>query len=142
MKWQKIPVHDIGVVYNRAVQFHGHSGPYLALGVAIGLAGLRRLGSTGYSGIEVICYCGSEPPVSCFLDGVQVATGCTLGKGNLTVKDGRKLEAVFKTDESEIRLRVNERYETLARNCDDFEMGVKLADEILKAPIDEVIDKL
>ena len=142
MKWQKIPVHDIGVVYNRAVQFHGHSGPYLALGVAIGLAGLRHLGSTGYSGIEVECYCGSEPPVSCFLDGIQVATGSTIGKGNLIVKDSGNLKAVFKTDESEIRLKVNVRYETLARNCDDFEMGVKLADEILSAPIDEIIDIL
>jgi len=142
MKWQKIPVHDIGVIYERAVLLHGHSGPYLALGVAIGLAGLRRLDSTGYSGLEVECYCGFKPPVSCFLDGVQVATGCTIGKGNLIIKDGDRLETLFRTDSRQIRLRINERYETLARECDDFEKGVKLADKILLAPIDEIVDVL
>ncbi|MGQ9706980.1 MAG: FmdE family protein [bacterium] len=142
MKWQKIPVNDIDVVYNRAVLLHGHSGPYLALGVVVGIFGLQQLDSAGYSGIKVICYCGMEPPVSCFVDGVQCATGCTIGKGNLKILDGRKLECVFKTGERGIRLRVKERYETIAKKCDDFEKGVKLADEILSAPIDEVIDVL
>jgi formylmethanofuran dehydrogenase subunit E len=42
------------------------------------------VGATGYFDVEVICEGPfAKPPKSCFLDGVQVATGATLGKRNL-----------------------------------------------------------
>jgi len=33
-------------------------------------------------------FTGTEPPVSCLIDGVQFSSCCTLGKGNLAVKEG------------------------------------------------------
>jgi formylmethanofuran dehydrogenase subunit E len=48
------------------------------------MAGLRHVGAEGYFDVEVTCEGPfAAPPKSCFLDGVQVATGATLGKRNL-----------------------------------------------------------
>jgi len=69
--------------------FHGHICPYLALGIRASLIALERLG-TKRAGLEesvsesllAIVECNS-----CFTDGVQVATGCTLGNNGLVYFD-------------------------------------------------------
>ncbi len=67
-----------------AVQLHGHLGPWLVAGVRIGAAGLRAAGAGGYFDVEVTVEGPlALPPQACFLDGLQVATGATLGKRNL-----------------------------------------------------------
>ena len=67
-----------------AAQFHGHLGPWATAGTRLGMAGLREVGAKGYFDVEVTCEGPfTKPPKSCFLDGLQVATGATLGKRNL-----------------------------------------------------------
>ena len=67
-----------------AVQLHGHLGPWLVAGVRIGAAGLRTAGADGYFDVDVNVEGPlALPPQACFLDGLQVATGATLGKRNL-----------------------------------------------------------
>jgi formylmethanofuran dehydrogenase subunit E len=69
----------------QAVQFHGHLGPMAVAGVRFGMAGLRAVDARGYFDIEVTCEGPfAKPPKSCFLDGLQVGTGATLGKRSLT----------------------------------------------------------
>ncbi len=66
------------------VQFHGHLGPSVVAGARMGMIGLRSVEACGYFDVEVTCEGPlAKPPQSCFLDGVQVATGATLGKQNL-----------------------------------------------------------
>jgi len=36
---------------------------------------------------------------SCIVDGIQISSGCTLGKGNLTVQPDHVPKALFSTDE-------------------------------------------
>ena len=68
----------------QAVQFHGHLGPMAVAGVRFGMAGLRAVGARGYFDVEVTCEGPfAKPPQSCFLDGLQVSTGATLGKRSL-----------------------------------------------------------
>jgi formylmethanofuran dehydrogenase subunit E len=82
-----------------AAQFHGHLGPWATAGTRLGMAGLREIGAEGHFDVEVICEGPFlRPPKSCFLDGLQVATGATLGKRNLYC--GRT-----PTDEIVVRLR-------------------------------------
>ncbi len=65
----------------QVVQFHGHLGPSVVAGARIGMAGLRAIGAKGYFDVEVVCEGPfAQPPQACFLDGLQVATGATLGK--------------------------------------------------------------
>jgi len=68
----------------RVVQFHGHLGPAVVAGARLGAAGRRVVEAKGYFDVEVSVEGPLEkPPQSCFLDGVQVATGATLGKRSL-----------------------------------------------------------
>jgi len=69
---------------NQAVQFHGHLGPWATAGLRAGMAGRRAAGANGYFDLSVTVEGPfAEPPKSCFLDGLQVSTGATLGKRNL-----------------------------------------------------------
>ncbi len=66
------------------VQFHGHLGPSVVAGARMGMIGLRAVEAKGYFDVEVTCEGPlAKPPQSCFLDGVQVMTGATLGKRSL-----------------------------------------------------------
>jgi formylmethanofuran dehydrogenase subunit E len=66
------------------VQFHGHLGPAVVAGARMGMIGLRAVEAKGYFDVHVTCEGPlAKPPQSCFLDGIQVATGATLGKRNL-----------------------------------------------------------
>ena len=65
-------------------RFHGHLGPSVVAGARLGMAGIRAVGAKGYFDVDVTCAGPfAAPPASCFLDGVQVTTGATLGKRNL-----------------------------------------------------------
>lgn len=72
----------------KAADFHGHLGPAVIIGARLGAAGLAAVQSQGYFGIEVTCTGPfAAPPKSCMVDGVQLSTGATLGKRNLTIID-------------------------------------------------------
>jgi len=67
------------------IAFHGHRCPAMPLGIRAGLAALEALGVERASNKELYCICetGSAHATMCFVDGVQVATGCTFGKANI-----------------------------------------------------------
>ena len=63
------------------VQLHGHLGPWVVAGARLGMAGNRALGAKAHFDVEVTCEGPfAKTPQSCFIDGVQLATGATLGK--------------------------------------------------------------
>ena len=68
-----------------AKRFHGHLGPNLIAGMRMGRAALKALETEKYFGFEAQVGCADQPPGSCIADGVQFATGCTLGKRNITL---------------------------------------------------------
>ncbi len=78
--------------------FHGHLGPFVVLGYRMGRLALDETGSSGHFGISAEVHSLLEPPRSCLIDGVQLGSGCTLGKGNISVElfDGPPF-AVFRT---------------------------------------------
>ena len=100
------PQHGFNEMLRRAAEFHGHLGPFLAIGVRMGLLATRILKSSGFSDMHVIINTGKNPPLSCIIDGIQFATGCTLGKGNITVRDLGDISAVFHTKHQTIRIRM------------------------------------
>jgi len=75
--------------------FHGHLGPFLVTGIKMGNFALKKLNSTGYTDLKVEVETGTAPPISCLIDGIQISTGCTLGKGNISVKNKGKAKATF-----------------------------------------------
>ena len=67
------------------IAFHGHKCPAMPLGIRAGEAALHALGVPKASNKELFCLAeiGPAHAMACFGDGVQIATGCTFGKGNI-----------------------------------------------------------
>ncbi len=63
--------------------FHGHLGPYVVAGLRLGRYALARLRADPHFGVEAEVHCPDRPPPSCVMDGIQFASGCTLGKRNI-----------------------------------------------------------
>jgi len=74
------------------VQLHGHLGPWVVAGARVGMAGARAVDAKGHFDAEVTCEGPfAKPPQSCFLDGVQLGAGATLGKRTLQVIEAKQL---------------------------------------------------
>jgi pyrimidine-specific ribonucleoside hydrolase len=70
-----------GVIAN---ELHRHLGVLTIVGVKMGIRA-REYFDTGVDEFRVTTFAGSEPPLSCMNDGIQVSTGATPGHGLLTV---------------------------------------------------------
>lgn len=68
-----------------ALKFHGHKCWASTAGVRAGLAAMEALGvqRSGAKSLHAILENGYYHGAMCFGDGVQYATGCTFGKGNM-----------------------------------------------------------
>jgi formylmethanofuran dehydrogenase subunit E len=86
-----------------SVAFHGHLGAFLILGLKAGLLANEILGKHHFE-TSVVIETQPFPPCSCFVDGVQVATGCTMGKGNIRLEKGDLLTATFMKGDHRLRL--------------------------------------
>ena len=69
-------------------KFHGHIGPYAVIGYRMGLVANKKLGSDPFLKKAVV-FTGTNPPLSCIVDGIQISSGCTFGKGNIRVEKGK-----------------------------------------------------
>jgi len=94
----------------RAGGLHGHFCPFLSLGVKAGAYGLREgdLVPEGADGMEDLL--AIVETNSCFSDGIQYSTGCTLGNNGLIYRDfGKTAVTVLNRGKgSGIRIRVKE----------------------------------
>ena len=78
---------DALIFLTRAVQFHGHLGPFLILGIRMGVIARSMLKAQNYDDLTAIMFVNPRPPISCTVDGVQVSSGCTLGKGTIRISE-------------------------------------------------------
>jgi len=112
-------------------RFHGHVGPYVVLGYRTGRLAIDRLGVNAFR-MRAEVRAGARPPMSCYVDGVQLGSGCTLGKGNIATGDEETVDAWFTTEDGD-RLHVRTRPEVLDR------LGPRLAPEDLRRTSEEFI---
>jgi formylmethanofuran dehydrogenase subunit E len=90
----------IGTILDSAKDFHGHLGPFLAMGVRVGLVGLRELRtSKKTTDLHVKALLEYSIPHSCILDGLQVTTGCTIGNKRLTLENSSAFSVTFTNSE-------------------------------------------
>lgn len=85
-------------VLESAALFHGHIGPWLALGLRAGLFARRRLTRDPFR-LAAVVRCPDRRPFTCFIDGVQFASGCTMGKGNIRHAPSRSVSVTFRADD-------------------------------------------
>jgi pyrimidine-specific ribonucleoside hydrolase len=86
-------------------ELHRHLGIYSILGAKMGILA-REILHASLDELEVESHAGLKPPLSCLNDGLQVATGASVGRGAITVlNDGTAApEAVFTNGKQKIRL--------------------------------------
>ena len=80
----------------QAADFHGHLGPYLILGIIAGELALKKLGCKKFFGLEVKVRGANKKPKSCLVDGLQLSTGATYGKGNIEKISGSSIRIVIR----------------------------------------------
>jgi len=93
----------------RAEGFHGHLGPFLVIGVRMGLIGVRELEVKENSEkLRVTAMLRHQVPFSCVVDGIQVATKCTIGNRKLKLIDSPEIAAEFELqEENKVTVTVN-----------------------------------
>jgi pyrimidine-specific ribonucleoside hydrolase len=94
-----------GVLTN---ELHGHLGIYAIIGIKMGIYALETL-NVEAGEVSIISYAGTEPPVSCMNDGLQVSAGATLGHGLIKSEptDNPLPEVIFSTENKKINVKVN-----------------------------------
>ncbi len=83
-------------------RFHGHLGIYVTLGLRMGAIGTRTLG--GYKGLRAIVRTVPKPPMMCVVDGVQFASACTMGKGNITIEAASEPGVTFEKEDRRLTI--------------------------------------
>jgi len=104
------PDARLKAMLRKAKQFHGHICPFVALGVKMSAIAMDGLGikpdSLASVGEDILAIVEAN---NCLTDGVQVATGCTLGNNSLIYLDLGKnaLTLVRRGDWKGVRVYVN-----------------------------------
>ncbi len=150
---------DIRELLEMGIKFHGHKCPAMPLGLRAGLAAMKKLGVERASNKELYCFCetGFSHATMCFVDGVQVATGCTFGKSNIEKLDYSKnaITLVDVKKKKAVRVALNPEFQKKGLNSKFVQMrkeGVEpkdipsdiidpIIENIMKQP-DEVLFKI
>ncbi len=122
----------------RAAKFHGHLGPFLVLGLR---AGLRAVEVLGWKPLKMVARISlvRKVPYTCFLDGIQFTTGCTLGKGNIEILDGNGITAWFLLGGRGLELEVRD--EALREAESAGERGEEVAREFMERRLEELFEE-
>jgi formylmethanofuran dehydrogenase subunit E len=111
-----------------AGRFHGHIGPFLAVGLRMGQVANERLGRAPMD-MKAVVWVEGRPPRSCVVDGIQYATGCTTGKGTIAIEtDASRIAARFTARTGGVVITLRDRF------LRQIEVDLKGAEE--KAVID------
>jgi formylmethanofuran dehydrogenase subunit E len=99
--------HHLSATLQTATDLHGHFGPFLTLGVRMGLLGLQELGvKPGDPRLHATVMFKYAAPISCILDGIQTTTKCTVGNTRLTWKESSQISVIFSLEGSKQRIKI------------------------------------
>lgn len=90
-------------LWEKAVAFHGHQCPGLAIGVRACEIAMEKLGLGVSDDESVVCVTEND---ACGVDGVQAILSCTFGKGNLLYRDTGKQAFSFFERKSGKKIRI------------------------------------
>lgn len=102
---------------DKAVAFHGHWCPGLSLGIRAAVWAIENMGKA--SDEEIVAVTETD---MCAVDAIQALVGCTLGKGNLILRDRGKVAFSFfrRSDGKRARLVQLVRDDDISRRMKDL----------------------
>ena len=135
------------VTLKEAIKFHGHLGPYLILGMLAGELALKKLKCRKYFGLKVKVWGANIKPKSCLIDGLQLSTGATYGKGNMQKIKAKTIQILFQTIKENKRLKMHLNDEIIQKleklkGHKDSEIYAKLLYKISPAKIFDLKPKI
>ncbi|MDM7939941.1 MAG: formylmethanofuran dehydrogenase subunit E family protein [Methanothrix sp.] len=83
--------------------FHGHLGPFIVLGYRMGRYAKKNFCTDPFQ-MSAVVYCAGTPPESCMADGIQIGSGCTLGKRNIEIIASKEIRCIFTSGERKLTL--------------------------------------
>lgn len=101
--------------YEDAVAFHGHTCPGLALGYRAAEYAMKHLNSGRSGDEELVAIVEND---ACGVDAVQAIAGCSVGKGNLILRDLGKHAYTFINRKTGTAIRLVQRPEPLTERLD------------------------
>ena len=117
--------------WEKAVQFHGHSCPGLAIGFKAVEAAKEKMGIHFSTDEEIVCVTEND---ACGIDAVQVLTGCSIGKGNLIYRGTGKMAFSFFNRKNGESLRIILKPFKTEMDREDRKKY------LLNAPVDDIFD--
>ena len=105
-------------LYKAGLLLHGHKCPAMPMGLRAGLAALEALGveRAADGQLTALIEIDSEHCATCYADGIQMATGCTFGKGNIRKLGYGKFVLTLVDNKTGRSVRVATRNEVIKRN--------------------------
>jgi len=136
---------DLESIVKEAVDFHGHLGSFLVIGIRMGLIGLRELKTKkGDNKLQATATLKRIVPFSCAIDGIQVTTQCTVGNGKLKLKNKPEtISAAFKiNNERQVTVTLKQtKFEELKKSLPKDRQSYKniqLAREVASSPEEDL----
>lgn len=143
-------------LYKVGLALHGHKCPAMPLGLRAGLAAMEALGvqHAPDGQLTALVEIDQNHCSTCFADGIQVATGCTFGKGNIKSlgygkfgvtlidnKTGRSVRAVA-TPEAMRRSQQSEFIQYRRKGMPASQVDPKLVAPLVESVLADPIEKL
>jgi len=104
----QIQKQELANLIRKATELHGHLGPFLVIGVRMGLIGVRELkAKENNNELRATVMLRCCVPFSCVIDGIQMATKCTIGNQKLNLIDSSGISAEFELQRKKVIVTVN-----------------------------------
>ncbi len=142
--------------YKAGLLLHGHKCPAMPMGLRAGLAAIEALSveRAADGQLTALVEIDRDHCATCYADGIQMATGCTFGKGNIAKLGYGKFAVTLIDNKTGRSVRVLTRNETIQKSKEsEFiqfrkkgvpaskiaeELVTPLVDFILSSPIDSL----
>lgn len=136
-------------LFEAGLLLHGHKCPAMPMGLRTGLAAMEKLGveRAADGQLMALVELGDAHCATCFADGIQMATGCIFGKGNIQKQNYGKFGLTLIDKKSGHSVRVVPKAEVMLANKQtsfftEYRMKGFTASQVPAAIIDPMVDKV
>jgi formylmethanofuran dehydrogenase subunit E len=116
-----------------AKKFHGHLGPYLAIGIRMGKLFCATFGDKPFS-FRTFTSVGLIPPISCVIDGLQISTPGTIGNSMIKVEGEGDVAAWVEKDGKKMVIRLRDEQRSRIDTITNKDNEEQLSAELMETP--------
>jgi len=141
-------MENVKELYKAGLLLHGHKCPAMPMGLRAGMAALEALTVDRAKDGQLVAWVeiDADHCATCYADGIQMATGCTFGKGNIHKLGYGKFALTLIDRKSGRSVRVVTRPETIRKSQESEFIGFRKkgvpASQIDAALVDPMVEMM